>query len=207
MTHSARPLTSLTLPVFQCFRTILFSVCALGLGLMAPHASADFLSIDLNDDAARASYHHGFNYNGGEFALDAGWLHQETDGDLFHGGLYMQGNSGSGQHPIHTGLGARLYIADPEADVSGGALAIGGFFRYRLPRYNRVGFFGHLFYSPDVLAFSDADDLLEISLRANYDVLRNAWAYLGMRVVEMSFNDDTTAHFDTGLHAGIEFEF
>ena len=75
------------------------------------------------------------------------------------------------------------------------------------PTYDRVGFGGHVYYAPDVLGFGDVDDLVDISARVTWSVLREGDVYLGVRNVKGDFGNRGEATLDTGLHIGFILNF
>ena len=130
----------------DCIRVprVLVVVAAL---LSAP-AYADRLSLDINDDAARLSYSHPFEAN--KTRLDASWLHHQDRGDVLAAGFHLTGNAASQARPINAGVGARLMFVDADGtSLSGGGIAVGGFFDAKIPEYNRFGLGGHVYYAPE----------------------------------------------------------
>lgn len=174
--------------------------------LVSPGAGADSLSLDLNDDAARVTYERPFSAR--KTRVDASWLHHQDRGDVLAVGFHITGNAATQARPINAGLGGRLYFIDAKrADADGAVLGIGGFFDAKLPDYDRIGFGGHLYFAPDVLAFGDADDFFDVSLHASYAVLRQGDIYLGVRNVQGSFEDGGDVTIDTGLMLGFRLNF
>ena len=181
------------------------AVLAAAPGLAAV-AAADTLSLDLNNDAARLSYAH--TVEGRNMRLDASWLHHQDNGDVLSTGFHVTGNAATESRPVNAGVGGRVYYVDSDAaDADGTALAIGGFFDAKLPTYDRIGFGGHAYYAPDVLAFGDADDLLDISVHASYSIVRQADAYAGLRSVKADFDGGGEVTIDTGLFVGVTLKF
>ncbi|MFK8053719.1 MAG: YfaZ family outer membrane protein [Woeseiaceae bacterium] len=182
---------------------LFFSSLALSLT-----AAAAELDLNVNNDAARLAY--AWELPARNLRLDAAWLHHQDRGDVVHLGLHLTGEASSGPNPAMGGVGGRLIAIDASAvDLDGSALAIGGFVRYVLPRYNRVNLYGHAYFAPDVLGFGDADQYKEVEARVGYNILRNADAYIGMRYISAGFDDDLgiDATIDTGFMAGIQLRF
>ncbi|MFK8029950.1 MAG: YfaZ family outer membrane protein [Gammaproteobacteria bacterium] len=90
---------------------------------------------------------------------------------------------------------------------NGYALAVGGFFDGKIPNYDRIGFGGHLYYSPEVLAFGEMEEFTDVWLYASYSVLRNGDVYLGARALKADFKDIGDYKFDTGVHVGFKLKF
>lgn len=181
---------------------------ALGAMLVAAvSAHADRLDLDLNGDAARLTYAHPFEAR--KTSLDASLLHHQDRGDVLAVGFHITGNAATQERPVNAGLGGRLYYADADGlqDGSGGALAVGGFFDAKIPNYNRFGVGGHAYFAPDVLAFGDATQVIDISVHASYAVLRQGDVYVGVRNVNVDYDEAGSRTFDTGFHIGFRLNF
>jgi hypothetical protein len=182
---------------------LLGGVCA-----MALTAKADRLDLDLNDDAARLTFSHPFEAR--KTSVDASWLHHQDRGDVLAVGFHITGNAATQERPVNAGLGGRLVYADASNfgdDPNGGAIAIGGFFDAKIPNYNRFGVGGHAYFAPDVLTFGDATQVLDISVHASYSVLRQGDIYVGLRNLNVDFDQSGSRTFDTGLHIGFRLNF
>lgn len=167
---------------------------------------ADQLALDLNDDAARLTFAHPFEAR--KTQVDASWLHHQDRGDVLAVGFHLTGNAATQARPINAGVGGRIMYVDADGSSrSGGGLALGGFFDAKIPEYNRIGLGGHIYYAPDVLAFGDAKDVLDISVHASYAILRDGDLYVGLRNVKSDFDGGGTQTFDTGLHVGFRLNF
>ena len=80
--------------------------------------------------------------------------------------------------------------------------------RATLPQVDgdRIGFYGHGYFAPDVLTFGDSEDLVEVEARVTYSIIREADVYLGLRYFKAGF-DEVDVVMDNGLHLGIRLEF
>ena len=183
--------------------------------ITAGTALAESLDLNLNDDAARLTFAAGLAEERLEF--DLGWLHHQDRGNVLTASIGRIGEAGGGEQSITAGLGARLFVVDPDLqprpqlinfDTSqrGVLLGVGGFFRFKMANYDRIGFAGHGYYAPDVLAFADATDLVEIKGRITYSIIRDADVYLGVRYLRAGF-DGQDVTLDNGLHLGLRLEF
>lgn len=179
---------------------------ALGLG-PALTLAADTLQLDLNDDAARIAYAHPIEAR--NLRLDGSWQHHQDRGEVIGGGLHVMGNAGTGKNPVQAGLGARaLWLDADQADADGSVLALGGYFHYTLPRYNRFAIGGYLYFAPDVIAFGDAEQFQSVGFYGSYELLQQADIYVGVRNIKADFtNGVSNYNFDTGLHLGVRIEF
>ncbi|MEL7310709.1 MAG: YfaZ family outer membrane protein [Pseudomonadota bacterium] len=183
------------------------SACAAAAVLMlAVPASADELDLSVNDDTARLTYQ--WNHPTRAVRVDGGWLHNQDRGDVIHLGVHVTGDASSGNAPLVGGVGGRLVHVSPDiGPLDATVLAIGGFFRYTLPKYNRFNIYGHGYIAPDVLAFGDGDQFTEIEARVGYNVLRNADVFIGVRHIKTDFDPAGELTSDNGLHVGIQLRF
>ncbi len=203
------------------FRTFI----AMAAVMVAAPTFSDSLDLNLNDDAARLTFARAIYDEKLEF--DAGWLHHQDRGDLLSVSLGRIGEAGGGSQSVTAAIGGRLYAMSPDlvnpgmveelvgdavilrpidTDQDGFALGVGGFFRMKLAGYDRIGFSGHGYFAPDVLAFGDSKDLIEVAGRVTYSIIREADVYLGIRYIKAGF-EDIDVSYDTGLHLGIRLEF
>lgn len=186
------------------FRAIAVAVAGLLAGGPASAGSVDF---NLSNDAFRIGGSQEITPNGLE--VDGDWLHEEDSGDVFGLGLHLMDDANAGRGALHIGVGAKLFYVDlDDAGYDGGSLAIGGRFRYTWPSFNRFGIGGQLYYAPGVTSSGDIDSYLEAAVRAEYLVLRNANAYIGVRTIRVGVEPTgDTETFESGLHIGIRLDF
>lgn len=168
-------------------------------------ADSPALDVSFNADVFKV----GFSFPAfNRAAVDASWLHSEDDGEVVGIGLFRTGLASPGANPVKAGLGAKLVYGDPDkGGSSGGSIALGGYFRWVFPNFDRIGIGGELYYAPGVLSFSDTDTYDEESIYVSYDIMQDAWVYLGLRHVQMKFEDDPDVTFDTGVHLGVRLSF
>lgn len=182
----------------------LFAAAALVALVATLPAAANDLEIDLSNSAFRADYRFPITDTG--LHLDAGLLHHEDDGELLHVGLMLVDDAGQGSEPFTAGLGARAVAVDANV-IDGTGVAIGGFFRYVVPEYNRFAIAGNAWVAPSVTSFGDLERYVEFGVRAEYRVLKQASIYVGLRDVSVDFAGFGDATVDDGLHLGINLEF
>ena len=190
-------------------RKTLLMLAMLAPGLVFAEQSLD---LNLSGDAIR-----------GEFSSDTGLL-PNSNGKLSFGGLYsdddnadftmghlgllVTGDAGARNALVNAGLGVRLVGLDVNGgDANGGAVALGGAVDARLPAFNRIGLGAYLYYAPDVSAFGDIDKFLEYAANINYELIRNAYVYVGARQVRLGFDPGSEMSVDTGAHAGVHLKF
>lgn len=187
------------------FRKWVLMACML---LTAGNALAESLDFNLNNDAARLTF--SWDARDNKLTFDAGWLHHQDSGDVVHLGLHLVDFAASGPAAPEVGIGGKLFYVDGKTSPSssqGGALGLGGFFRYNFPQADRFGIRGQLYFAPDVVAFGDSTGYVEVSLGLTYDVLRDADVYIGARYVRAEFENAPDLTIDTGLHVGLRLKF
>jgi hypothetical protein len=96
--------------------------------------------------------------------------------------------------------------ADPVTDTVYG-LALGLEVRYYPETINRLAFSSQIYYGPNVVVSSPANGILQLGLRAEYQVLPQAFAYIGYRSFDVSLSDGGTDHIDNGFHVGFRILF
>lgn len=87
-------------------------------------------------------------------------------------------------------LGPQLYAAmlrDENEDVM--ALSLGGEMRFYFDPRRRFAVSGQAFYAPDILSFGSADNLVDLSARAEMQVSERVMAFAGMRWFEFDLTD------------------
>jgi YfaZ precursor len=177
--------------------------CLILCSLMLAGASqASTIDVNLNQDVVRVQ---STFPSWGNLTADVGWMRNRDDGDVIHAGLLLVDEASAGQDLV-AGLGGRLVIIDATG-LNGQAAALGGFFRYTFPSYNRLGVSGQVYFAPNVLAFGDTSRYAEISLRVQYNLLRQGHLYLGWRNVKTDFDAAPEVTIDSGFHLGIRIEF
>ncbi|MBV62606.1 MAG: hypothetical protein CMH65_15055 [Nevskiales bacterium] len=186
----------------------------LTLALLAPGIgfAGQALDLNLSGDAIQ-----------GEFSSDTGVLpnsdgvfsigglyadDDKSDFTMGHVGLLVTGDAGARNALVNAGLGVRLVGLDVNGgDATGGAISLGAEFDARLPAYNRIGVGAYLYYAPDVSAFGDIDKYLEYAANLNYELIRNAFVYVGARQIRLGFDPGSEVSVDTGAHAGFNLKF
>ena len=177
-----------------------------GALLLCAPAAADQFDFSFNGDAIRALYAHDMATR--PLRIDGGWLYNADNGNLLHLGLNVFGNATEGANPVKAGLGGRLaYLGGDGPNQDGLALAIGGFLRYTIPSFNRFSVGAEAYWAPEITSFADAKEYTDLSIRASYNVLREADVYIGARSVKGDYDNGSVAHFDTGMHLGISLRF
>ncbi len=174
--------------------------------MVAMQAAADSLDLNLHGDALRATYSRGIGASRG-LDLDAGYLYAKNPAQtdhLLHVGLQVAGQNWSKQGNFDIGLGGRAVFTDTKPG-NGANIAFGG--RVRFSPINRVGFGGSLFYAPKITSFLDSEEYLEWNLAVDYQLLTQAYVYVGYRRVETDIKNAGTYQIDDNLHLGMKMMF
>ena len=168
---------------------------------------ADSVDINVNDDAARIIFTRPFKQD--TLQWDAGWLNHQDRGDVAHLGFHLKGKATIVEPEINAGLGGKFFWHSPDRTTSddGWSLALGGFFRFTIPQANRFGVGGHLYFAPDVLSFSDAEEFREVEIHVSYNVIQDADIYIAYRNIQAEYDDGSEVTFDTGFNIGIRVRF
>ncbi len=177
--------------------------CAMG----ASQAMADSIDINLHNDAIRGTYTANISGTKG-LSGEVGLLYVEpskNNGEsLVHGGVLVSGENWSKSGTFDISMGARIVHASPEP-VDLLAIAFGG--RLRFSPVPRLGIGGHFYYAPDITSFLDSEQYQEVGVRLDYQVLPQAFVYLGHRDVEVDFGGPVNWELDSEAHIGFKMVF
>ncbi len=178
-------------------------------GLVCTTVQAQTLDLNVNNEAARILYTTPLHAGGiGGLQMGASYLHRRNRGDAATLGLEVAGNAGARDMAVSAGLGGRLYwVNRSHSSLNASALAVGGYVTVTPPRQNRLGFTLAADYAPRVLSFMDATHLWEWSARAEYQVLRQAIAYVGYRNIQVGYDHHGTYTLDSGVMVGVKLRF
>jgi hypothetical protein len=181
--------------------TALLCACA------AMPALADSIDINLHDDAIRGTYTMQLQNTQG-MSAEAGLLYAEDNDNnsetLVHGGVLVSGENWSKSGTFDIALGGRLVYATP-GNLDMMAVAFGG--RLRFSPVPRLGIGGHIYYAPDITSFMDADGYQEVELRIDYQVMPQAFVYIGHRNIEVDFGNPRNWELDDDVHVGFKMTF
>ena len=168
---------------------------------------ADSIDVNLHDEAIRATYTMQLQNTRG-LSGEAGVLYVEDRRDnsetLAHVGLLVTGENWSKSGTFDIALGGRLVYASP-ADLDLLALAFGG--RLRFSPLPRLGVGGHFYYAPGITSMMDSEEYREVGLRLDYQVLPQAFVYLGHRSVNVDFGGPSEWELDDEVHVGFKMTF
>lgn len=181
---------------------------ALLCGLATTPVLADSIDLNLHDNAIRGTYEARLSSTQG-LSAEAGLLYVEDDRTnesetMVHGGLLVSGENWSKSGTFDIAMGMRLVYATP-GDLDMGALAFGG--RMRFSPVPRLGIGGHIYYAPDITSFMDSKSYQELGVRLDYQLLPQAFVYVGYRNIEVDFGGPTDWELDDEAHVGFKMLF
>ncbi|GAB1257530.1 YfaZ family outer membrane protein [Aurantivibrio plasticivorans] len=127
-------------------------------------------------------------------------LDRDEDGYTLAYGLYSGGAKGE----ISGSLGGKAMLIDADI-VDGGALALGGEFRWYFHPEISLQVRGHL--APSVLSFGDVDRYRELGVHVAFDLIPNTHIYVGVKTAEAKFEGfKRDAEFQDGINIGFEMK-
>ncbi len=191
-------------------RTLTATLTAITLLTLATAANAQKLDMNLGQDSVRLT--HTSLIGGSTFGrteMSVGILYNEDDNTLLDLGLQVIDVAGSKTPGLEIGVGPKLYWINADTDNANGlAVALGGKLRYKLRGLQRTQVRGALHYAPGITSTVDIDSLLELDVRAAYELLPTANVYLGYRRIRVDFNRaKQTQTLDSGVFIGLEMTF
>lgn len=162
------------------------------------------IDLSLSNDSARLEYDAA--KVGSELHISASAMHHVENGDLISLGLHVvdvrEPNS-----PLYLGLGARIF-GFKDGEVDGGALGVGGFFRYQIPKAPGLSTAGYVYYAPQVVSFDATENLTDADIRIQYALLPTARVYMGYRYSSVNIEGiDRTLMLEEGIHFGFKVDF
>lgn len=175
------------------------------LPLMA--SAGGTLDLSLSDTTARIAWDATQVSSG--MHLNAAYMHgseENAEGDLISAGLHVVDVRKS-QSRLYMGIGGNVYVFSSD-ETTGGALGVGGFFRYGLPFNPDLAVSGYAYYAPPVVSFSEVENMFDADLRLQYSVITSAHVYAGFRMNSIKpENADDRFKFGDGLHVGLRLDF
>jgi len=165
-------------------------------------ATAGTLDANLSNDTLEAK----FDAPLGAANLTIGGLYNRDDKNyLLDVGLLAAGDGSVGTSRFSGGLGGKIYTVHV-AGSNVGALALGGELRW-FPGNGPFALGGYAWFAPSVVTFIDGKDFYDTGLRAEVEVFRNSFAYLGYRWTRAKLEDGSQPYVDRGGFLGIMVKF
>jgi hypothetical protein len=174
------------------------------LALASLSAAAGTLDVNLSNRSIEAK----FDQPMGAADWTFGGLYNRDDKNyLLDIGLLAAGDGTVGNSRFSGGLGGKIYtvhVGDSNSNV--GALALGGELRW-FPGNGPFALGGYAWYAPSVVTFIDGKNFYDTGLRAEVEVFRNSFAYLGYRWTRAELEDGSQPYIDRGGFLGVMVKF
>ncbi len=187
------------------------SVTALTILAFSNSARADALDINLSNDVAQFQYIAPMGDVGqGKSEGHAGFLYNNKDNLLVDAGVLVS-NEGDSPAFASIGIGIKGVAAKIEKNDSA-ALALGGQIRITPADDRKFAIVARVYFAPDIVTFGDAEKYIETVVRAEYNIMQNASAYVGYRKVTFDVVlpppfPVTEVDLDEGIHVGVRIAF
>ena len=191
-----------------------FSICVTALTVLAfsNSARADALDINLSSDVAQFQYIAPMgNVGQGKSEGHAGFLYNDKDNLLVDAGVLVS-NEGDSPALASIGIGIKGVAAKIEKNDSA-ALALGGQIRITPADDRKFAIVARVYFAPDIVTFGDAEKYYEAIVRAEYNIMQNASAYVGYRKITFDVDLPSPAQgteeldLDEGIHVGVRIAF
>lgn len=186
---------------------LLRNTLALALLTACTTTLADNIDINLRDNSVQLQYGASIGRDSlGTSELHAGILYTDNNDRFADFGLLVKETAGSSDSGVTSGVGLKGVLASTNGSDAV-ALALGAQVHFAPPAASRLGMVGQLYFSPNILTFSDAERFVEAVARLEYEVIPQAVAYLGYRRITFNLINKPNAVLDSGFHAGIRMSF
>lgn len=177
----------------------------------AASSNTGSFNVLLSDQSARFIFAtEAFSGQYGPVDMEFGLFFNQDDDKMAHIGLMVRNDTLDS--PLVISIGTRLYYADAgngegqtPADI--GALAIGGELLFIPENFGGLGLGFHYFVAPSVVAFLDADNFTEYGIRLEYEITKQASAYLGYQKIQADVSSGETLELDSSVYIGIGMRF
>ncbi|UCE90481.1 MAG: hypothetical protein JSW10_06640 [Pseudomonadota bacterium] len=166
---------------------------------------AHTVEIELSGEYARANYVSGpLGGKAGRLEYDAGLIYNENNDYLLNGSLMVRAENLD--VPLLIAAGGRLYLGEV-TDKDVGALALGGDLIYAPAVLAGFEFGGRLFFAPKVTSFADAEQVLDYSIWAGYQISSLATIYIGYQSLETKLKQLGDQKVADSAFLGLSFHF
>jgi hypothetical protein len=165
-------------------------------------AAADSLDLNLSNDTVEGRYASTLGF--GEWTF-GGLYNRDEKNSSANIGLLATGETRVKGSKLEGGVGGKFYVASAD-DNELSALALGGQMRL----YFGDGPFavsGYVFYAPSVVTFLDGERFWEVGIRAEVELIKGSFVYIGLRQVRAEFENNAKADIDKGGFAGLQIRF
>ena len=144
---------------------------------------------------------------GGQF--NAGLFYNELDDVVVHARLLAVGTQTDSRIPYQLSFGGKAYVGEidqPGADVGG--IAVGGSISIQYPsNYNPVDLTVEGYFTPGITTFGDTEKIIEIGARLSIEVVPQAKAFVGYRLLQVDADENRSFELDDNIHFGFRLQF
>ena len=180
---------------------------ALSFLVVSTTAFADSFDINLRDTSAQLQYNAKLGQATlGKSELHLGYLYTSKTNSYVDFGMLVKDDVSANVPGLTVGVGVKGLMAKVPAHTTS-AVALGGMLRFAPGPVPRLGLVASAYWSPSILTFGDADRTIETGLRAEYEVIPQASAYLGYRKIRVGLKGLSDATVDEGVHIGVRISF
>ena len=170
-------------------------------------AAAGSVDLNLSNGTIEAKYY--ANAGAADWTF-GGLYNRDTKDRALNVGLLATGDSAFGNSRFEGGLGGKLYSVAVHSETVGNrdvlALALGGQVRW-FPVNGSFAFGGYAFYAPHVVTLLDGQRFFDVGVRAEVEVIRNSFLYVGYRQVQAELDNQVKLNVDKGAFVGMQIKF
>ena len=165
-------------------------------------ASAGSVDLNLSNHTIEAKFY--ANAGAADWTF-GGLYNRDTRDRALNVGLLATGDSAIGNSRFEGGLGGKVYsVTAGNADVL--ALALGGQVRW-FPGNGSFALGAYVFYAPHVLTLLDGKRFFDVGVRAEVELIRNSFLYVGYRQVQAELDNQVKVDVDKGAFVGMQIKF
>jgi len=165
-------------------------------------AAADSVDLNLSSDSIEAKYNGSTGF--GEWTVGALYNRDQKD-QLVNVGLLATGETRVGSSRVDAGLGGKLY-ATSIGNEEVLALGLGGQVRWFFGD-GPFAIGGYGFLAPRVVTFLEGVWFWEAGVRAEVELIKNSFLYIGYRQVQVELESGAKPNVDKGAFAGLQIKF
>lgn len=134
--------------------------------------------------------------------VQLGYMHNLQGNRYISAGLHVIGETGQSDNPIELGIGGKLMGINSDSVGSLYGLTLGVELRYYPKSINRLAFSGQFYYGPNVVVSNPASSFQEFGVRAEYQILPQAFTYIGYRTVDIGLAAGGSDNINRGVQLG-----
>ena len=165
-------------------------------------ARAGSVDVNLSNDTIEAKFY--ANAGAADWTF-GGLYNRDTKDRALSVGLLATGDSAFGNSRIEGGVGGKVYsVKAGSGDVI--ALALGGQLRW-FPGNGSFALGVYAFYAPHVVTLLDGERFFDVGVRAEVEVIRNSFVYIGYRQVQAELDNNNKVDVDKGAFVGLQIKF